>query len=144
MSVIEQRIEEAGYTLPAVGKPLAAYVPTMRDGDNVYTSGQLPLDEGKRAGTGKVGDTVSVEDAAGLARTCVLNALAAIKGEIGDLDKISQITKVVGFVSSASDFAEQHLVVNGASEFLAEIFQDTGTHARSAVGVAKSEAEETK
>ncbi|HIY85644.1 MAG TPA: RidA family protein [Candidatus Yaniella excrementavium] len=136
MSVIEQRIEEAGYTLPAVGKPLAAYVPTMRDGDNVYTSGQLPLDEGKLAGTGKVGDTVSVEDAAGLARTCVLNALAAIKAEIGDLDKISQITKVVGFVSSASDFAEQHIVVNGASEFLSHIFQDKGTHARSAVGVA--------
>lgn len=136
MSVIEQRIEAAGYTLPAVGKPLAAYVPTMRDGDNVYTSGQLPLVDGKLAGTGKVGETVSTEDAAGLARTCVLNALAAIKAEVGDLDKISQITKVVGFVSSASDFAEQHLVVNGASEFLAEIFQDTGTHARSAVGVA--------
>ncbi|MDN6350871.1 MAG: RidA family protein [Yaniella sp.] len=136
MSVIEQRIEAAGYTLPAVGKPLAAYVPTMRDGDNVYTSGQLPLVDGKLAGTGKVGETVSTEDAAGLARTCVLNALAAIKAEVGDLDKISQITKVVGFVSSASDFAEQHVVVNGASEFLAEIFQDTGTHARSAVGVA--------
>ncbi|WP_022869435.1 RidA family protein [Yaniella halotolerans] len=136
MSVIEQRIEEAGYTLPAVGKPLAAYVPTMRDGDNVYTSGQLPLVDGKLAGTGKVGDTVSIEDAAGLARTCVLNALAAIKAEVGDLDKISQITKVVGFVSSAADFAEQHIVVNGASEFIGEIFQDKGTHARSAVGVA--------
>lgn len=136
MSVIEQRIEAAGYTLPSVGKPLAAYVPTMRDGDNVYTSGQLPLVDGKLAGTGKVGEAVSTEDAAGLARTCVLNALAAIKAEVGDLDKISQITKVVGFVSSASDFAEQHIVINGASEFLAEIFQDTGTHARSAVGVA--------
>lgn len=136
MSVIEQRIEEAGYTLPAVGKPLAAYVPTMRDGDNVYTSGQLPLVDGKLAGTGKVGDTVSIEDAAGLARICVLNALAAIKAEVGDLDKISQITKVVGFVSSAADFAEQHIVVNGASEFIGEIFQDKGTHARSAVGVA--------
>lgn len=136
MSVIEQRIEEAGYTLPAVGKPLAAYVPTMRDGDNVYTSGQLPLVEGKLAGTGKVGEAVSTEDAAGFARTCVLNALAAIKAEVGDLDKITQITKVVGFVSSAPDFAEQHFVINGASEFLGEIFQDKGTHARSAVGVA--------
>lgn len=136
MSVIEQRLEEAGYTLPAVGKPLAAYVPTMRDGDNVYTSGQLPLVDGKLAGTGKVGGAVSVEDAAGLARTCVLNGLAAIKAEVGDLDKISQITKVVGFVSSAPDFAEQHVVMNGASEFLAEIFQEKGTHARSAVGVA--------
>lgn len=136
MSVIEQRIEAAGYVLPAVGKPLAAYVPTMRDGDNVYTSGQLPLVDGKLAGTGKVGEAVSVEDAADFARTCVLNALAAIKAEIGDLDKIRQITKVVGFVSSAPDFAEQHVVVNGASEFLGEIFQDNGIHARSAVGVA--------
>lgn len=136
MSAIEQRIEEAGYTLPAVGKPLAAYVPTMRDGDNVYTSGQLPMVDGKPAGTGKVGQDVSVEDAADYARICVLNALAAIKAEIGDLDKITQITKVVGFVSSASDFDQQHIVVNGASEFLAEIFQDKGQHARSAVGVA--------
>lgn len=136
MSVIEQRIKDAGYTLPEVGKPLAAYVPTMRDGDNVYTSGQLPLVEGTLAGTGKVGEDVNVDDAAGYARICVLNALAAIKAEVGDLDKISQITKVVGFVSSASDFAEQHLVVNGASEFLGEIFQDNGAHARSAVGVA--------
>src|SRR5699024_5006522 len=136
MSVIEQRIEEAGYTLPAVGKPLAAYVPTMRDGDNVYTSGQLPLDEGKLAGTGEVGDTGSVEDAAGLARTCVLNALAAIKAEIGEPDKISQITKVVCFVSSASYFAEQHIVVNGASEFLSHIYQNKRTNARLAIGVA--------
>ncbi len=136
MSAIEQRIEEAGYTLPAVGKPLAAYVPTMRDGDNVYTSGQLPMVDGKPAGTGKVGQDVSVEDAADYARICVLNALAAIKAEVGDLDKITQITKVVGFVSSASDFDQQHIVVNGASEFLAEMFQDKGNHARSAVGVA--------
>ena len=136
MSAIEQRIEEAGYTLPAVGKPLAAYVPTMRDGDNIYTSGQLPMVDGKPAGTGKVGQDVSVEDAADYARICVLNALAAIKTEIGDLDKITQITKVVGFVSSASDFDQQHIVINGASEFLAEIFQEKGQHARSAVGVA--------
>ena len=115
MSAIEQRLEEAGYTLPAVGKPLAAYVPTMRDGDNIYTSGQLPLVDGKLAGLGKVGQDVSVEDAADYARTCVLNALAAIKAEIGDLDKITQITKLVGFVSSASDFAQQHVVINGAS-----------------------------
>ena len=136
MSAIEQRLEEAGYTLPAVGKPLAAYVPTMRDGDNIYTSGQLPLVDGKLAGLGKVGQDVSVEDAADYARTCVLNALAAIKAEIGDFDKITQITKLVGFVSSASDFAQQHVVINGASEFLADIFQENGQHARSAVGVA--------
>ena len=136
MSAIEQRLEETGYTLPKVIKPLAAYVPTMRDGDNVYTSGQLPVIEGALAGTGKVGDEVSVADAAGYARICVLNGLAAIKAEIGDLDKIAQITKVVGFVASGTDFAEQHLVINGASEFLGEVFGDKGIHARSAVGVA--------
>ena len=136
MSTIEQRLEQAGYALPAVSKPLAAYVPTMRDGDNIYTSGQLPLVDGKLAATGKVGETVTVEDAQSYARICILNGLAAVKAEIGDLDKITQITKVVGFVSSASDFEEQHLVINGASEFLGEIFGDKGAHARSAVGVA--------
>jgi len=136
MSAIEQRLEQAGYTLPEVGKPLAAYVPTIRDGDHVYTSGQLPLVDGKLAATGKVGDAVSVEDAASYARICVLNALAAIKAEIGNLDNVTQITKVVGFISSATDFDQQHVVLNGASEFLGEIFQDRGIHARSAVGVA--------
>lgn len=136
MSTIEQRLEQAGYALPAVGKPLAAYVPTMRDGNTIYTSGQLPVVDGQLAATGKVGEAVTVEDAQRYARICVLNGLAAIKAEVGDLDKITQFTKVVGFVSSASDFDEQHLVVNGASEFLGEIFGETGTHARSAVGVA--------
>ncbi len=136
MSTIEQRLEQAGYALPAVGKPLAAYVPTMRDGNTIYTSGQLPVVDGQLAATGKVGEAVTVEDAQRYARICVLNGLAAIKAEVGDLDKITQFTKVVGFVSSASDFDEQHVVVNGASEFLGEIFGETGTHARSAVGVA--------
>lgn len=136
MSTIEQRLEQAGYALPAVGKPLAAYVPTMRDGNTIYTSGQLPVVDGQLAATGKVGEAVTVEDAQRYARICVLNGLAAIKAEVRDLDKITQFTKVVGFVSSASDFDEQHVVVNGASEFLGEIFGETGTHARSAVGVA--------
>ena len=136
MSTIEQRLEQAGHALPTVSKPLAAYVPVMRDGDTIYTSGQLPVVDGNLVATGKVGEAVSVEDAQRYARTCVLNGLAAIKAEIGDLEKITQITKVVGFVSSASDFAEQHIVLNGASEFLGEIFGEKGTHARSAVGVA--------
>lgn len=136
MSTIEQRLEQAGHALPAVSKPLAAYVPVMRDGDTIYTSGQLPVVDGNLVATGKVGEAVSVEDAQCYARTCVLNGLAAIKAEIGDLEKITQITKVVGFVSSVSDFAEQHIVLNGASEFLGEIFGEKGTHARSAVGVA--------
>ena len=136
MSTIEQRLEQAGHALPAVSKPLAAYVPVMRDGDTIYTSGQLPVVDGNLVATGKVGEAVSVEDAQRYARTCVLNGLAAIKAEIGDLEKITQIIKVVGFVSSASDFDEQHIVLNGASEFLGEIFGERGTHARSAVGVA--------
>ena len=136
MSTIEQRLEEAGYALPSVSKPLAAYVPTMRDGNSIYTSGQLPLVDGQLAATGKVGETVTVENAQSYARICVLNGLAAIKAEVGDLDKITQITKLVGFVSSAPEFEKQHIVINGASEFLAEIFGETGTHARSAVGVA--------
>src|SRR5690625_2728087 len=130
MSVIEQRIEQAGHNLPVVGKPLAAYVPTMHDGETVYTSGQLPLHDGKPAGTGKVGEEVGVDDAATYSRICILNALAAIKAEIGDLDKITQITKVVGFVSSASNFDQQHIVVNGASEFLAEILEEKRSEER--------------
>src|SRR5690625_7150357 len=108
----------------------------MRDGDTIYTSGQLPVVDGELAATGKVGETVSVEDAQKYARICVLNGLAAIKAEIGDLDKITQVTKVVGFVSSASDFDHQHIVINAGSEFLAEILGEAGTSATSGVGCA--------
>lgn len=132
----EQRLSELGLTLPEVVPPLAAYVPAVRTGDYVYTSGQLPVVDGKLAVTGKVGAEVSAEEAKELARTCALNALAAIKSVVGDLSKVVRIVKVVGFVASAPGFTGQPVVVNGASELLGEVFGDAGKHARSAVGVA--------
>ncbi|GIH70273.1 RidA family protein [Sphaerimonospora thailandensis] len=132
----EERLAELGLTLPEVATPLAAYVPALRTGDYVYTSGQLPVVDGKLAVTGKVGAEVSAEDAKELARICALNALAAVKSVVGDLSKVVRIVKVVGFVASAPDFTGQPVVVNGASELLGEVLGDAGRHARSAVGVA--------
>jgi enamine deaminase RidA (YjgF/YER057c/UK114 family) len=136
MSAVEDRLAGLGRTLPGVAAPVAAYVPAVRSGDYVFTSGQLPMVDGALAATGKVGAEVSAEDAKQLAATCVLNALAAVKAEIGDLDRVRRIVKVVGFVASTPDFTGQPGVVNGASELLGELFGDKGVHARSAVGVA--------
>ena len=136
MSQIEQKIIELGFLLPETAKPLAAYIPAVQSGNLVFTSGQLPMIEGSLAETGKVGGTVSPERAKELATVCALNALAAVKTVIGDLDKIKRIVKVVGFVSSVPEFSAQPAVVNGASEFLGAVFGDKGIHARSAVGVA--------
>jgi enamine deaminase RidA (YjgF/YER057c/UK114 family) len=136
MSQIEQKIIELGFSLPETAKPLAAYIPAVQSGNLVFTSGQLPMIEGSVAETGKVGGTVSPERAKELATVCALNALAAVKTVIGDLDKIKRIVKVVGFVSSVPEFSAQPAVVNGASEFLGAVFGDKGIHARSAVGVA--------
>jgi enamine deaminase RidA (YjgF/YER057c/UK114 family) len=136
MSTVEDRLAGLGRTLPGVAAPVAAYVPAVRSGDYVFTSGQLPMVDGSLAATGKVGAEVSAEDAKQLAATCVLNALAAIKAEIGDLDRVRRIVKVVGFVASTPDFTGQPGVVNGASELLGKVFGDAGVHARSAVGVA--------
>jgi enamine deaminase RidA (YjgF/YER057c/UK114 family) len=136
MSAVEDRLAGLGRTLPGVAAPVAAYVPAVRSGDYVFTSGQLPIVDGSLAATGKVGAEVSAEDAKQLAATCVLNALAAIKAEIGDLDRVRRIVKVVGFVASTPDFTGQPGVVNGASELLGKVFGDKGVHARSAVGVA--------
>jgi enamine deaminase RidA (YjgF/YER057c/UK114 family) len=135
MSTPLTRLAELGIALPAVGKPLAAYVPAVRSGSLVFTSGQLPMVDGTLAVTGKVGDAVSPEEAHTLARTCALNALAAIDALVG-LDSVVRVVKVVGFVASAPDFTGQPGVVNGASDFLGEVFGATGAHARSAVGVA--------
>ncbi|GHH76859.1 RidA family protein [Promicromonospora soli] len=135
----EQRLAELGIKLPAVAAPVAAYVPAVQTGRYVYTSGQLPFSEGALPATGKVGDgegLVSPEDAAGYARTCALNALAAVRSVTGSLDSISRIVKVVGFVASDPSFTGQPTVINGASDVLGEIFGDAGRHARSAVGVA--------
>ncbi|MFD8483223.1 RidA family protein [Kitasatospora sp. NPDC059673] len=136
MGQVEQKLAELGLTLPEVAAPVAAYVPALRTGHYVMTSGQLPMVGGKLPLTGKVGAEVTAEDAKDLARICALNALAAVKSVIGDLDKVEQVVKVVGFVASAPDFTGQPGVVNGTSELLGEVLGDKGVHARSAVGVA--------
>ncbi len=132
-----ERLAELGLTLPPVAAPGGAYVPAVRSGAFVYTSGQLPTVDGKLPAVGKVGGEVSVSDAAGLARTCALNALAAAASQAGGLDGILRIVKVTGFVASAPGFGGQPQVVNGASELLIEVFGEDGRHARSAVGVAE-------
>ncbi|OPC82227.1 LysR family transcriptional regulator [Embleya scabrispora] len=132
----EQRIIDLGLTLPGVVPPVAAYVPAIRTGNYIHTSGQLPMIEGKLPATGKVGAEVTAEEAKELARQCALNALAAVKAELGDLALVRRVVKVVGFVASAPDFTGQPGVINGASELLGEVFGEAGRHARSAVGVA--------
>lgn len=136
MSTPEERLAELGLSLPEVVKPLAAYVPAVRTGDYVYTSGQLPMVDGKLGVTGKVGAEVDPEEAKEQARLCAINALAAVASVAGGLSNIVRIVKVVGFVASAPGFTGQPAVVNGASELLGEVFGDAGRHARSAVGVA--------
>lgn len=135
-SAVEAKLAELGLTLPEVVPPLAAYQPAVRSGAYVHTSGQLPMVEGKLPATGKVGADVTPEQAKELAATCALNALAAVKSVVGDLDRIARVVKVVGFVASATDFTGQPAVVNGASELLGAVLGDRGVHARSAVGVA--------
>lgn len=130
------RLAQLGLTLPAVAKPLAAYVPAVRTGNLVYTSGQLPSVEGVLTHAGKVGSEVTPEDAKIAARTCALNALAAVHALVG-VDAVTRVVKVVGFVASAPGFNGQPGVVNGASELLGEVFGDAGVHARSAVGVSE-------
>ncbi|MGN6334112.1 MAG: RidA family protein [Motilibacteraceae bacterium] len=136
MSNPEQRLTELGRSLPGVATPAGAYVPAVRSGSLVWTAGQIPVVDGQLAGTGKLGAQLSVEQGQELARICVLNALAAVKAEIGDLAKVRRVVKVVGFVASDPTFTDQPLVVNGASELLGEVFGDAGKHARSALGVA--------
>jgi len=131
-----RRLAALGLTLPAVALPLAAYVPAVRSGNFVYTAGQLPVVEGQLLATGKVGAEVGAHEAAALARTCALNALAAVVSVTGSLAAIRRIVKVTGFVASAPDFTGQPQVVNGASELLLEVFGESGRHARSAVGTA--------
>ncbi|MER7500683.1 RidA family protein [Nonomuraea pusilla] len=132
----EERLAELGLTLPPVVPPVAAYVPALRTGDLVYTSGQVPIVDGKPARTGKLGAGLGVEEGQEMARICALNALAAVKAEIGDLAKVRRVVKVVAFVASTPDFTDQPKVANGASELFQEVFGEAGRHARSAVGVA--------
>lgn len=139
MGAVEDRIAELGLTLPEVVPPLAAYVPAVLDGSRVYTSGQVPMVDGALPETGAVAELVGFvtpERAKQLAVVCALNALAAAKSVLGDLDRIERVVKVVGFVASDPSFTGQPGVVNGASELFGKVFGDAGVHARSAVGVA--------
>jgi len=136
MGAIDERLAELGAVLPEVVKPVAAYVPAVVTGSLVYTSGQLPMVDGALPATGKVGADVTVEAAAGYARQCALNALAAAESVIGSLDRVTRVVKAVVFVASAPDFTGQPTVGNGASEFIQDVFGEAGRHARSAVGVA--------
>lgn len=135
--IVEEKLKSAGITLPQTPKPVAAYIPAIQVDNMVYTSGQLPIVEGELQLKGKLGREISKEQGYEAAKICALNALSAIKGIIGDLDRIEQVVKVVGFVASAEGFNEQPAVVNGASEFLKELFGEKGAHARSAVGMAE-------
>lgn len=133
---VESKIAELGLALPPVATPAGAYVPAIVSGNLVFTAGQIPLVDGQLMATGKVGAEISAEFATEIAQRCALNALAAIKSVIGDLDRVKRVVKVVGFVASTPDFTGQPGVLNGASEFLGAVFGDAGKHARSAVGVA--------
>lgn len=130
-----ERLAELGLALPEVVPPVAAYVPAARTGNLVFTSGQLPVRDGRLPATGKVGAEVDPETAQDLARQCALNALAALTTVV-DLDEVTRVVKLVGYVASAPSFTGQSQVVNGASELLQDVFGDAGRHARSAVGMA--------
>ena len=136
MSAVEDRLAELGLSVPDVVAPVAAYIPAVRSGSQVFTSGQVPMRSGELMATGKVGGDVTPELAKECAQQCALNAVAAVKAEVGDLDRVSRVVKVVVFVASAPDFTGQPQVANGASELLGTAFGDAGVHARSAVGVA--------
>jgi enamine deaminase RidA (YjgF/YER057c/UK114 family) len=133
---IEKRLSDLGVTLPAAAAPAANYVPYCRSGNLLFTAGQLPLKDGKLQASGLLGrdvDTASGKDAA---KYCAINILAQAKAALGDLEKIRKLVKITVFVASAADFVEQHLVANGASDFLVAALGERGKHARSAVGTA--------
>lgn len=136
MTTPEDRLAELGLTIPEVVAPVAAYVPAVRTGDYIYTAGQLPMRDGKLVATGKVGGAVTPEVAQECARQCVLNAIAAVRSQAGELSNVVRVVKALAFVSSTTDFTGQPGVANGASELLGKVFGDAGQHARSAVGVA--------
>ena len=136
MSTPEERLAALGLEVPEVAKPVAVYVPAVRTGDHVFTSGQLPMRSGELITTGKVGAEVTAEEAYACAQQCALNAIAAVRAETGDLALVKRVVKVVVFVASTPDFTGQPGVANGASELLGKVFGDAGVHARPAVGVA--------
>lgn len=131
----EDTLAKLGLHLPAPVKPVAAYVPTVRTGNLVFVAGQIPMVEGKLAKAGRLGENVTLEEGAALARTCALNGLAALKAEVGELSRVKRVVRVGAFVASTNDFTDQPKVANGASELLVQVFGDKGRHARAAVGV---------
>ena len=133
---IEKRLSDLGVTLPAAAAPAGSYVPFMRTGNLVFTAGQLPLKDGKLQVTGLLGRDVDTAAGKEAAKLCAINVLAQAKAAIGDLEKITRLVKITVFVASAPDFTEQHLVANGASDFLVEVLGEPGRHARAAVGTA--------
>jgi enamine deaminase RidA (YjgF/YER057c/UK114 family) len=136
MSTPEERLAELGLAIPEVAAPVAEYVPAVRSGDQVFTSGQLPMRSGELLATGKVGVEVTEEEAYACAQQCALNAIAAINAEVGDLSLVRRIVRVGVFVASVPHFTAQAKVANGASELFGNVFGDAGVHARAAVGVA--------
>jgi len=136
MGAVEDRLAALGLEVPTVVAPIGVYVPALQNGSLVYTSGQLPLVDGVLPATGRVGEDIGPEQAKELAARCALNAIAAIRTVVGDLDRVTRVVKVVGFVASTPDFTGHPGVVNGASELLGAAFGEAGVHARSAVGVA--------
>lgn len=135
MATPEERLAELGLTVPDVVAPVAAYVPAVRTGSYIFTAGQLPLRDGQLIATGKVGGEVDADEAWGCAQQCALNAIAAVRSQVGDLSAVVRIVKVVAFIASTPDFTGQPQVANGASELFGAVFGDAGQHARSAVGV---------
>jgi enamine deaminase RidA (YjgF/YER057c/UK114 family) len=133
---VEERLSQLGVTIPEVAAPLASYVPAVRTGNLVYTSGQLPTAEGRLQFEGLAGRDVSLDDAVRAARLACINALAAVKSITGDLEKVVRVVRVTGYVASEDGFTSQPQVVNGASDFLLDVFGERGKHARTAVGVA--------
>jgi len=136
MTTPEARLGELGLSIPEVAKPVAAYVPAVRSGNHVYTSGQVPLRDGELLMAGKVGAEITPDQGVECAQQCALNAIAAVRSLVGDLSRVVRVVKVVAFVASAPDFTGQPAVANGASELIGKAFGDAGQHARSAVGVA--------
>jgi enamine deaminase RidA (YjgF/YER057c/UK114 family) len=131
----EEALAKLGLTLPTPARPVAAYVPTVRTGNLVFVAGQLPFVDGKLPKTGRVGEGVTLEEGQLYARLAALNALAAVKAEVGDLARVTRVVRVGAFVASADAFTDQPKVANGASELLVQVFGEAGRHARSAVGV---------
>lgn len=133
MATPEERLREMGIELPTPPKPIAAYVPAVRVGDLVFISGQGPTRDGKPVWVGRVGADLTLEEGYEAAKLVMINALAVLKQEIGDLSRVERIVKVLGWVNSAPDFVHQPMVINGASELLEQVFGERGKHARSAV-----------